>query len=358
MMSSTASNLDMVKFAKVRRLMTEGATEGERTAARARAEAIAERAGMTLNQAVSKMDSAPKPQPAATAASDWRDIFHDMDDWLEEKHPGYKARQAEKKSAREERRSFRRRRLLEQFGSVSAVFALTEIERALFVAAAPFAKRRINNDWCGTQKFAFTYQLGGSGELDFLSKADPAAISAIREAWPMPQTLPLLLAEAVAWDTLHDDRSAFVDGEYRHHLEVFARMELLERDLHNRPAESWDDVGARFAWEKHKFERQWIDPTEEKEDGLIMTLRRDFEMLRRRYECPAQNGHNLHHLNEGADGQPHVGAPYRRTNADKQRDVLSMLDAHPEMPDRAIARQCGVSPQTVNNWRRRRAAAA
>lgn len=204
MMSATASNLDMDKFAKVHRLMTAGATEGERTAARARAEAIAERAGMTLNQALSKMGSAPRPQPAAAASSDWRDIFSGMDDWMEEKHPGYKAKQAEKKAAREERRADRRRLLLVRFGSVSAVFALTEIERALFVAAAPFAKRKINTDWCGTQKFAFTCNLGGVGELDFLSKADPAAIAAIREGWPMPQTLPGLLAEALMWDTLHD----------------------------------------------------------------------------------------------------------------------------------------------------------
>lgn len=346
MMSATASNLDMDKFAKVRRLMTEGATEGERTAARARAEAIAERAGMTLNQALSKMDSAPKPQTAPATPSDWRDVFRDMDDWMEEKHPGYKAKQAEKKSAREERRADRRRLLLERFGSVSAVFALTEIERALFVAAAPFAKRRINTDWCGTQKFAFTYQLGGSGELDFLNKADPAAIAAIREGWPMPQTLPGLLAEAVMWDTLHDDRSTFVEGEYRHHLEVFARMELLERDLHHRPAQSWDDVEARFAWEKHKFERQWIDPTEEKEDGLVMTLRRDFEMLRRRYGVPAQTGQ--------AEGMAMNTTPFsRRTNADKQRDVISLLKESPHLSAREIARRVGVSPQTVSNLRKK-----
>jgi hypothetical protein len=165
MMPATASNLDTDKFAKVRRLMTEGATEGERTAARARAEAIAERAGMTLNEAISKLDNTPKSQPASATPSDWRDVFRDMDDWMDAKHPGYKAKQAEKKSAREERRADRRRLLLARFGSVSAVFELTEIERALFVAAAPFAKRRINTDWCGTQKFAFTYQLPARSRL-------------------------------------------------------------------------------------------------------------------------------------------------------------------------------------------------
>lgn len=162
----------------------------------------------------------------------------------------------------------------------------------------------------------------------------------------MPQTLPGLLAEALMWDALHDDRSAFVEGEYHHHLEVFARMELLERDLHNCPAESWDDVEARFAWEKHKFERQWIDPTEEKEDGLVMTLRRDFEMLRRRYDIPAQN--------RQAEGMAmNTTRSSRRTNADKQRDVISLLKGAPHLSGREIGRRAGVSPQTVSTWRKK-----
>lgn len=350
MSTTTASKFDTSKFAKVQSLMTGGATEGERAAARSRAEAMAASAGLTLKQAMSKMDV--KPQPAAPASADWRDIFRDMDDWMEEKHPGYKAKQAEKKTAREERRAIRRRKLLKRYGIVSAVFALNEIERALFVAAAPFAKRMINTDWCGRQKFAFTTELGGAGNFDFLSKARPEAIEAIRGAWPMPDSLPGLLAEAVSWDRLGDDRGVFVDGEYLHHLEVYARIELLELELHNRPAETWDDIEARFAWEKHKFERQWIDPTEEKQDGLIMTLRRDFEMLRRRYETPAQNGQEARSAEPGTgDIADDAVRNVRRTNADKRRDVVSMLQEHPEFADREIARRCGVSPQTVSNWR-------
>ena len=46
----------------------------------------------------------------------------------------------------------------------------------------------------------------------------------------------------------------------------------------------------------------------------------------------------------------------RRTNADKRADVLSMLDAHPDLSDREIARRVGVSPQTVNTWRKKAAA--
>lgn len=34
-------------------------------------------------------------------------------------------------------------------------------------------------------------------------------------------------------------------------------------------------------------------------------------------------------------------------------DVLSMLDTHPELSEREIARRVGVSPQTVSTWRRK-----
>lgn len=349
-MHAQASTLDMDKFAKVHRLMSEGATDGERAAARARAEAMASRAGMTLKQAASKMDSKPKAPPAAPqSSSDWRDIFRGMDDWMEEKHPGYKAREAQKKRDREERKAGRRRTVLERYGSERAVFALNEKETALYAAATPFAKRRVGFVYLGRSKFAWTSEIDGAGEFHFLDKAGPAAKAALREAYPMPPTLPGLLAEALAWDELHDDRQAFLDDEYRHHLEVEARMELLEHELHNRPAESWDDVEARFAWEKHKFQRQWVDPTEEKPDGLVMTLRRDFEMLRRRYEGPAHG--------QPAPAPPAPPADWRRTNADKQRDVLSILDSEPGLSNREIARRCGVSPQTVGNWRSKRATA-
>ncbi len=352
MTTATASKLDIDKFAKVYRLIAEGATKGERTAAHARAEAMAGRAGMTLKQAASKLDSRTKAKPAASPSSDWRDVFRDMDDWMEAKHPGYKAKQAAKNAAREERQAKRRRELLKLFGSVSAVFDMTEIERALYDAATPFAERSAGTNWCGTKPMSFTSRIGGAAEFRFLDEAEPAAVAAIRDAWPMPATLPALLAEALMWAGLRDDRSVFVESEYRHHAEAEARIEILEHELHNRPAETWDDVEARFGWERHKFERQWLDPTEEKPDGLMMTLRRDFEMLRRRYEAPVQDGHDVHHRDGYADTARQGGARSRRTNADKRRDVLSILDIEPGLADREIARRCGVSPQTVGNIRR------
>ncbi|HEV7246574.1 MAG TPA: phosphoadenosine phosphosulfate reductase family protein [Shinella sp.] len=44
-----------------------------------------------------------------------------------------------------------------------------------------------------------------------------------------------------------------------------------------------------------------------------------------------------------------------RTASQRREEVLSILDATPDLPDREIARRVGVSPQTVGNLRRRQA---
>ncbi|WP_413541924.1 hypothetical protein [Brucella sp. MAB-22] len=54
MNNHAASNLDIDRFRKVYSLVAGGATEGERAAAKARASKIAAKAGMSLNDAVSK----------------------------------------------------------------------------------------------------------------------------------------------------------------------------------------------------------------------------------------------------------------------------------------------------------------
>lgn len=334
-----SSKLDIDKFAKVHRLMTEGSTEGERAAARSRAQDMASRAFMTLDQAVSKLDATKQSN------SSFANIFHGFDDWMEEREPGYKAKERQKQDARARAKADRRTALLRQHGSAEALFDRTPIEAALFTAVTPFAKRSLHRDWVGTRKIWFTNEIDGAGEFEFLRKASPEAIAAVRGAWPMPADLSTMLAEARMWDQLHRDRQAFIEGEYTLHLEACARVEVIERELDTLPVTSWEDMQARFDWERHKFERQWIDPTEEKPDGIIPRLRGDFEILRKLYEGAAQNAQPAR--------SPDTGTGVRRTNADKRADVLSMLDAEPGLSDREIARRVGVSPQTVNTWRKK-----
>lgn len=338
--TATASKLDMDKFAKVHRLMSEGATDGERAAARARAEAMAARAGMTLKQASSKMDSKAKAQPAAAQPSDWRDIFRGMDDWMEEREPGYKARQAEQAARKEAERKIEVARIMCHYGSEDALFAETERERQLRVALEPLADRKkfSNSD--------NTYIAGYAGWT--CREPTPPVWEALARAYPLPTGLEQAWTEYCEWETLGDDR-ATVDRYYDTPVYVQARMSGLEHLLDTMSDPSISGFSARLGWLRHIAYRDCArDPSEDR--TLACSLERDFAILRKLYEAPAQNGH-------AAPAPPAPPADLRRTNANKQRDVLSILESEPGLSNREIARRCGVSPQTVGNWRSKRAAA-
>lgn len=338
-MMGATQTFDAEKFAKVRAMMDRGATEGERAAARTRAEAMAQRAGMTLKQAMSKMDrkakakQPPPPPPSDNWASTFRDIFRDIDDEMERKYPGYKAREAAKKAKRATEDARKRAEAIEAFGSAAGIFELTDIERALYEAATPFAKREWGDGWI-EGRFAYTRELGGQCADIWAEKVPAYVQEAIRKAWPMPETIAGLMEEARMWDDLSRLRGLFVDGEYYPHQETNVREWLVKDELDNRPATSWDDVEARFAWALYKEQRQWMEPSDGGLDPFEERLQKDFRILRAKYEH-----------------QQASASQARRTNADKRRDVLSMMDAHPELSDREISRRCCVSPQTVSNWR-------
>ena len=163
----------------------------------------------------------------------------------------------------------------------------------------------------------------------------PATREAVTTAYPWPSNLDAALLEVKTWDRVKQDRGLFcAHNEFNHGAEVECRITLLEHDLDTKPVASWEDLQARFDWKRHEFERGWLDPTE-RDDPFLDRLEADFDFLR---DMAAV----------------HFG--HRTTTADKQAAVLSMLDSHPDLSDREIARRVGVSPQTVNNWRKRMAA--
>ncbi|MBB3770977.1 hypothetical protein FHS55_001572 [Angulomicrobium tetraedrale] len=327
--------LDTEKFRKVHALMTGGVTEGERAAARARAATMAKRAGMTLDEAVSGTDATPStgvPQGV-------RDIFAGFADFMEKKEPGYKAREAAKRAARDARDDTRRAEVLARYGTEAALFARNEFEAALDRAIAPLATWAYWTDTDGVEhRHADT--LEGKRPICGLWRHDdvtPAIRDAVARAYPWPSTLDSALREVQAWDRLRWDRGLFCDArEWNHYAEAKCRIALLEHELEaGRPAASWQDVQARLAWKRYEFERQWIEPTK-RDDPFLDRLEADVAALSA--VSAAQNGQAL---------QPH-----HRNTADKRRDVLSMLDSYPEMSDREIARRCGVSPTTVGKLRR------
>ena len=115
---------------------------------------------------------------------------------------------------------------------------------------------------------------------------------------------------------------------------------MIEDFLNTEPVKGWQDMESRFAWILYEWQSQWLDPTE-REDPVMDRLEADFITLRNAYDRPTAPVHSG-----------------RRTNADKRADVLSMLDAQPHLSDREIGRRVGVSPQTVNTWRKKMTGAA
>lgn len=336
------ATLDLEKLRKVHGLMAGGATEGERAAARSRAEAIARAAGMTLDAALSKLDTKPQQKP--------RNIFDGFDDWMEAKEPGWKAREAAKRAERAARDARRRAEVLAVYGSKAALFARTERERLLDEAIAPLATWDHWTDDDGTvHRYAATLE-GKTPVCGFWCWSDitPAIREAVTGAYPWPATLAEALAEVQDWDRLSLDRGLFCHhGEWNHYAEVECRVALVEHALDGgAPAASWDDMQARFDWKRYQDERQWIEPTK-RNDPFLDRLEADFAFLRRE-AASVQSGH----------GARPASPPLHRTNAGKRAAVLSMLDTHPGLSDREIARRVGVSPQTVGNHRRQASATA
>lgn len=328
------ATLDLEKLRKVRGLMTGGATEGERAAARSRAESIAMAAGMSLKVALSKLDTSP--------AAEARSIFEGFDDWMEAKEPGYKARQATKHAEREAKDARRRAEVLAAHGSEAAVFARTERETLLDAAIAPLATWDHWTDDDGmVHRFAKTLD-GRAGDFWNVKDITPAIREAVTGASPWPATLADALAEVKGWDLLARDRGLFCrHGEWNHYAEVNCRVLLLEDELEtSRPIASWDDMQARFDWKRYAHERTWIDP-QKRDEPFLERLEADFVILRA-------------HAGAVHIGQAEASPATRRTNAQKRADVLSMLDTQPELSDREISRRAGVSPQTVGNHRRTR----
>lgn len=336
-MTAAPSKLDAFKFRKVHCLIAEGATAGERAAAETRARAMAAKAGMTLEVAVSSLDA--KPQTTST------DFFAGFDDWMEKKEPGFKAQKFREKAERDERDAVRRAEVLEAYGSKEKLFARTEAEAMLLDAIAPFVTKWDSwTDIATGTVHRFALEIGGRNTEHVFWKAEdlPAdARQAIVQIYPWPASLRGVLDEAKMWDRLRLDRGLFAGGEWSHYAEVECRIDLLERALESdQPVASWDDVEARFDWKRWEFERQWLDP-QEMDDPFLARMQADFAILR---DLPRF----------GERGQSQTVQNGHRTTAQKRADVLSMLDTHPELSDREIARRVGVSPQTVNTWRKKR----
>lgn len=361
------SNLDT--FAKVRALHDRTTNPGEKAAAASRMEALARSAGMTVAEAVSNLD-APAAPPTAP-----RSIFEDLFNT-----PEFRAQQAERHRQYAERRTA----ALAEYGSEDAVWALNDREKALEAACRTVIVRKpiIN----GETDTLLGWDGGRWGMMP------PAAQAAVSAAYAPPASVREAWAEFRFWEKLADDRTAF--SEYHSYgVRVLGRTSFVEHLLDTMPARSMGDLWARLDWMQHLHDRGWNRGNPE--DGeLLATLRADIKRMGARLReqdaagvqtgqggvqerhpmSDPKGGHetlpplstpDLATSNPVQSGQaqayPQSGYPSRRTNADKRRDVIALLNAEDPgiapLTDREIARRVGVSPTTVGTIRRARSSA-
>ncbi|AWN51793.1 helix-turn-helix domain-containing protein [Methylobacterium sp. 17Sr1-1] len=300
-------------FAKVRALYDRTTNPGERAAAAGRMEALARNAGMTVAEAVSKLDAM-----AALAAQPRQTNFKDIFDT-----PFFR----QQKAGHERERSEKWRQVVAEYGSEEAVFAPGSWERALEEACAPFVVQGETTGW----------RRGSLSGWDIFTNDEPPPhiVEAVSRAYPLPETVRAAWDEWRFWEKIAGDIEVRGTGCGDPAPEVSIRTQLVERLLDTMPASRMDDVRARLDWFDHHNTIENA-PNPRQERVRLATLRADIERLAARLqeqdEGPVQSGHA------------------RRTNAHKRQAVLDLLGSG--LSDREIARRVGVSPQTVGNVRR------
>lgn len=236
------------------------------------------------------------------------------------------------------------------------MFAETEHERALEAACRPLIVRKpiIGGDMDTLLGWDF---IGGG---DFR----PEVREAVSAAYDLPIRPREAWEEWQGWDRLYRDREAFF-RDYGFPVWVEARRHVVEELLNEAPAKSMNDLRARLSWIDYL---KSIDVLGQRprDDALLATLRADIERMGARIRdeaAPVQNGQRdtsepVSSPDLGSATPPVQYGHPRRTNAEKRRDVLALLNVQnagiASLSDREIARRAGVSPQTVGNIRRRR----
>lgn len=326
--------LDLNLLAKIRRLHDSTTNAGEKAAAAARMKVIAERAGITVETALSKLDS-PKPSPLRNP---FEELFNS---------PEAKAERA----VREQRRATRRAAALAEHGSEEAVFAESAWEHRLRLVCEPLAERH--------PEHGYIRNLDGWSGLG--SIVPRSIIAAVSSAYRLPHTVVEALAEYEFWEGVLDDRCAF-SRDYPGELWIDARRHIVEELCDTLPATGAQDVQARLEWMRHlvnaDIPRSTLETTclinrltadVSSMAGIVTALAGMVERASRQEATSAavQNGQE-DHASQRPAADVHPGHPYR-TNAEKRRDVLSLLGQ--ELTDREIARRAGVSPTTVGSIR-------
>lgn len=112
---------DAEKFVKIYNLMNSTPFDNERDIAKSKAEALANAAGLSFEDAVQVACSVECKDNCASAST--HNPFEGFADWMEKQEPGYKARAAEEYRRKQEADMKERCELIDRYGSEEAVFA-------------------------------------------------------------------------------------------------------------------------------------------------------------------------------------------------------------------------------------------
>lgn len=311
---------DAEKFAKICNLMNGTPFDAERDNARGKAEALARAAGLTFEEAVQVACGVECKDTSESAAT--YNPFEGFADWMEAQEPGYKARAAEEYRRKQEADMKERSELIDRYGSKEAVFAPCEKEK--------FIKESCKNLANIDEEYGYVSNLDGWDSLSKWEDLPESVRTAVSQAYKIPNSVEGCWDEILYWSKKYHERHLF-EQDYEHDLEVLARIVVLEELILSLPAKRPEDVFARLA----RFEDLWSGGgAADIEGAFIKQFREDIAFL-----------------SNGVQVGRHV--PY--SNAQKRDAVLEYLTCpeRSELSDREIARIVGVSPQTVNNWRKR-----
>lgn len=303
------------RLKKVLTLWSGAATDGERQAARARAETMAAKAGMDFKGAVSAWQAEQSHGVGPI------NLFAGLDDFMEASEPGYKARRAAEKADKVAARKRRRDALISHHGSLEA--ALAPCERELLLLDAVALWRRCSppphNRW--------THSVDGWS--DPWKDAPPHVEAAIRGAYPLPQTFAEAQAEMDYWQQRDRDFADLLDDQYGDYaLDLVARKRLflierlIDRDLEARTT---SDVLTRLKL----MDSRESTLTPEEQIRIITDLERVVALEAARASVQS----------------------VRLPLSVHREQIAKMLRSNSTRTDRSLARELGCSPTTVGKVR-------